>query len=145
MRIDRQRIAGAIKLIGFMLVLLWAVWQTGVASVERAQKDDLIDVLRRRSPVTEYQAAEFGHSDCRTNYEDAFLAAIGHTLSAPRDSAALQVAVSEVARLTDVLGHIELHCPTPRPPVFSDDGKLVTPPFIPDTTTSTTSTLPPDG
>lgn len=138
MRISKQQVARAVRIVGFLLVLSWAVWQTGVATVERGAKNDLIEVLKRRSPITDYQSAEFGHTDCRKNYEDAFLAAVGQLIATQRGDPASVSAAAEVAHYTDVLAHVEEHCPTPRAPEFADDGKMRTAPFLPTTTTSTT-------
>lgn len=135
---DRHQIARWVRIVGFLLVLCFAVWQTGVASEERAQKNDLIDVLSRRSPITDYQAAEFGHNDCRKNYEDAYLAAIGRAIiSTPNDPTRAD-AIAAVATYTAVLAAIEVHCPTPLPPEFDDEGRMTKPPHLPPTTTSTT-------
>lgn len=142
MTIDRHVIVRLIKIIGFLLVLAVAIFQTAVASVERTGKQDLIDILRRRSPVTDYQSAEAFHTDCRLNYEDAFLARVGFAITIDRSDPRQVENAGEIARLTDILGNIEANCPTPLPPVFDDDGKLVSPPEIPSSSTSTTVPLP---
>lgn len=139
----RDVIIRALRAVGFLMVVVWAVSQTFTANNERGQKDDLIAVLTRRSPVTDYQAAEFGHDDCRKNYEDAYLAAVGSAITSSPGDPAREFAVASVKRYTDILANIEVHCPTPRPPEFDDAGKLLVAPYIPDTTTSTTMPSPP--
>lgn len=141
---SRPLIIRLLKIIGVTLLLAVAVFQTAAASVERSGKQDLIEILRRRSPVTDYQAAEAFHSDCRMNYEDAFLARVGFAITADRADPRQAANGVEIRRLTNILGDIEANCPTPIAPVFDASGALKVPPVIPSTTTATTIVLPTD-
>lgn len=137
---DRTRNVAIVAVVVIALGLI--VWLSASAS---NSVSDLSLTLRRRSPVTEYQAAEAHHTDCRKNYEDAFMARVGFAIAHDRTDPGQPANVAELERLTRILGAIEEHCPTPVAPVFDEDGTMVSPPLIPSTTTATTVPLPEPG
>lgn len=137
----QQRIVQAVKRSGLGLLVAVAVLGWGLYIGERGQVDDLVTTARRSRPTADYIAAEFAHTDCRKNNEDVFLAAVGAAFDSTLTPEQRRTAQDAAHAASLTLARIEDICPTPSPPVFDKDGKLVKPPVIPTTSTTSTTTV----
>ena len=110
-----------IVIIGFVAITLALVVYMSWSAASTT--NDLSASLRRRSPVTDYMTAEFGHSNCRKNLEDTFLAHVADAITI-EDMAARQAAIAAIKADAKDLRKLEELCPTPAAPMFNDDGEL---------------------